>query len=185
MVNRNPAKERQQEKDACLRALAAKPDDVAALCRLGWSCRGAGEPLAAETAFRRAVAVEPSSQAARYGLAVTCLRRGRIAEGIEHIRVCIEQAPGNHDYWTVLAKLNRNAGRIVEALENLRTALTLAPDDIRTGQRLLFQSLLHSNISPAALRLEQQFKKNFQPLEVAEEALISFLGALVNNVYFK
>lgn len=147
---------RARKKAACLHALAAKPDDVGLLCELGWICRANGEQVAAEVAFRRAVALEPSSEQARYGLAVTCLRRGRVEEGIEHIRVCLERSPKNHEYWSVLAKMHRNGGRIAEARVHLRTAMALAPDDSRTVQRMLYQSLLDPDVSPIEVRQEHE-----------------------------
>ncbi|HEY1107654.1 MAG TPA: tetratricopeptide repeat protein, partial [Opitutaceae bacterium] len=156
MASPDPVKGASRDKAACLRALAANPDDVGLLSDLGWACRANGEPMAAEAAFRRAIALEPAAEAARYGLAVTCLRRGKVEEGIQHIRVCLERAPANHAYWTVLAKLHRNSGRIAEARDHLRTAMALAPDDSRTAQRMLFQSLLDARVSPVEVRREHE-----------------------------
>lgn len=156
MASPDPMKGAARDKAACLRALAANPDDVGLLCDLGWACRANGEPMAAEAAFRRAIALEPAAEAACYGLAVTCLRRGKLEEGIQHIRVCLERAPENPAYWTVLAKLHRNSGRIAEARDHLRTAMALAPDDSRTGQRMLFQSLLDARVSPVEVRREHE-----------------------------
>lgn len=139
-----------------LREVAKNPRSVEALCQLAQVCQERDERHAAESLYRRAFDIDPHSLQVRYGLASTCSANGRVDEAEEHIQACIAGRPEVPAFWGLLASLKREEGLFVEAEQHLRKALSLAPQNYRTAQRLLFQTILHPELSPETVRQEHE-----------------------------
>lgn len=75
-----------QELKALERGLAAHPEDVGLLARLGQICLRLQVPARAAEAFQKALALDPSHALTRLGLGQVHVLRGEAAEALVHLR---------------------------------------------------------------------------------------------------
>ncbi|MFO1056238.1 MAG: tetratricopeptide repeat protein [Dongiaceae bacterium] len=110
------------------RILEVRPDNPAALHRLGLVRYRRRDPEAAESLIRRAIAVRPDFPAAWSDLAIVLNDRGRAAEAIDCCRRAIALEPGHAGAFGNLGLLLRNAGRIEDAVACQQRAIALRPE---------------------------------------------------------
>ncbi|MBB2164443.1 tetratricopeptide repeat protein [Gluconacetobacter sp. 1b LMG 1731] len=110
-------------------ALAADPQDMAALTGLGHALHAAGRHEEAAEPFRTALTHTPACPDAARNLAQALVALNRLDEAIACYRSVLEQDPSLHAIHAATGTLLRKAGRHAEAIHHLEQAHALRPDD--------------------------------------------------------
>jgi tetratricopeptide (TPR) repeat protein len=111
------------------RALAANPEDPAALWRLAQALEEAGYLREAVAAAERAVVAAPDEASTHIVLSWTLWQSGRVAAAIEAARTAHELDPWNLDVMAMLTWFFSMVGSDKEAARVARAAIELHPDN--------------------------------------------------------
>ena len=114
--------------DGYRRAVAAKPDHVAALSDLGTALLAVGRSAEAREYYGRAAALEPQSAAAHYNLALAQREAGESEAAIASFRRAIALDPSLAPAHYGLGHALRESALVDEALAAFRQAFALRPD---------------------------------------------------------
>jgi Tfp pilus assembly protein PilF len=110
------------------RALAIKPDYVAAHIHLGIIQAALQKPQDAIRHFEAALAIEPTRADAENNLGTLLMTQGRVGEAQQHFIKALQNNPGYADAWRHLAIVAVRLGNRDEAINFLQEALRLRPD---------------------------------------------------------
>ncbi|PIU18424.1 MAG: hypothetical protein COT18_10610 [Elusimicrobia bacterium CG08_land_8_20_14_0_20_59_10] len=110
------------------RAAADSPGSVLANAGFGLALGEAGEPAAAETAFRKALSLDPSEVNANYNFAALLETLGRLEEAEPYYRRALLVSPGFSEARYRLGSILASRGKLEEAIGQYREALSLKPD---------------------------------------------------------
>lgn len=103
----------------------------------------AGQPGAAEAAFRQWLALAPLSPAARYDLGLTQHQAHHDSAAMATLRPLLSSAPNRVDALNLIAAAEESAQHTAAAVAHLRQAILLAPSDPRNYLDLASISLAH------------------------------------------
>ena len=100
-------------------------DKVAAWALLGYAWLNAGEPVAAEQAYRHAAVYAPRRPDVLSGLINAVMRQERYEEALALVTRALAGNPHRSDLWSMLATIHMQGGRDESALAALETACRL------------------------------------------------------------
>ena len=115
--------------DGFERVLAADPELWEAVFGRGLAARRAGDPAAAERAFRRTLELWPGHPDATHELGVALLTAGAVDEAVRTLEEAAALRPDDAGYLADAGFAHLRAGRLSEARERLDRAAQLAPAD--------------------------------------------------------
>lgn len=105
------------------------PQDAGDLLRSGMAAFAAGDPVAAEQAFRAAVQASPGDTAAWNNLATALVSQDRSAEAAAALGRSLDIDPDQPTAWTALAAASLTNGSLETAEAACAASLALKPDD--------------------------------------------------------
>ena len=124
---------------ACFhRALAIRPDYVAAHSHLGNTLVLAGRLPEAMAQFEAALDIDPSDAETHCYLGNVLARQGQLDEAIEHYRTALERQPDSAEFHCRLGSALACRGRFDEALASCQKALELQPNNAFVHNSLAF-----------------------------------------------
>jgi tetratricopeptide (TPR) repeat protein len=127
-------------------AVAAAPDNVAALNNLGVALWGKGQDDEAIPYFRKALALDPKHALAHTNLGLSLARQDQLDEAIRHLRKAVALTPkAGWLYSNLGAILVTKRREVDEAIACFRQAIALEPDNAKS----------HCNLGTALLEKDQ------------------------------
>jgi len=111
------------------KAVAAKPDSVAARVNLGSALAQTGEIDEAVEQFKEALGIDPRNQAANYNLGFLLAKQNQPDQAISHLRIVVDANPKDSEARRLLAQQLLKAGRTEEALTEMSRLVEMNPDD--------------------------------------------------------
>lgn len=109
-------------------APSEEPQDADGWLRSGLDAEGAGDPEAAEMAYRRALSIEPTHPGALLNLGNLVYARGKLRPACELYRAATRAAPDYPQAWYNLANVLDDLGHPDAAARAYETAIELQPD---------------------------------------------------------
>lgn len=137
-----------------------RPDNPAALLRLGSVCFNHGMPLEALHLARRASELAPESSAVFYDLANYELHWGNIDAARSNYELSLRNNPDNFETLANLSGLEINAGNYERAESLLRRAVELEPRYLRSHVNLAVVEARTGRIREAIARLRMVLERN-------------------------
>ena len=110
------------------RATADSPRNPDYYHNYATASRQAGDPIAAENAYRQALMLDPAHQPSYHGLAVTYLNTGRSAEAHSLLSNWVATQPYSEKPYIEMAWLQQEMGDLTGAERSLAQALQIRPN---------------------------------------------------------
>jgi tetratricopeptide (TPR) repeat protein len=111
-------------------AVAASPNDPAALVALANTQRELGRPAQARAAYESVLTIDPAHLNARYNLATLAHAQGDLASAQTHYKLMLQSVPNDAGVWNALGSSWLDMGDLRQADECLSRAYELAPEHI-------------------------------------------------------